>query len=418
MFKSFGAGPLPEGRMANYNKNNRFSILDQIGDFPDIRPAKRTRIEGQHEMYLLMKSTDANKVLTRLSVFGVQKGLEGITSQISEVSPQRNGELLILAKTKNAAAALLKAKTLGGLCNVECYEHPFLNSAKAIIYCPALMDMEENDIVAGLKSQGVIEVRKIKKFKDGTLITTPLLIITVNTPEIPKVIKVGYLQVEARIYIPSPLRCTVCQKYGHGKKRCGDIGGTPTCGNCAEKVTLEEPHNNCTKTKKCANCEADHPSSDKTCSKYKQEAEITKIKTVDRVSFRVARQKYADTIQKQQLTANKFQENAITTGTNQQPSLNVSSHKPCCIQSKISNSNNIQNESNTSSIQNTNSNIILNNSFTPRLNEKTQSNSNTNTQKNDSLPHKNTTKATRHKLQHTQTIKLVTQEIHQQQVPT
>ena len=170
------------------------------------------------EVYVIAKSTEEGRKLTNLSIFGVQKGLESITRQIKRVSPQRNGELLILTSTKAGANALIKAKTLGGLCSIECVEHPFLNHSRAKIYCPSIMTLDENEITEGLKEEGVVATRKIKKWKDGVLIDTPLVILTFKSPIIPEAIKVGYLNVKTELYIPNPLRCTMCQKIGHGKK--------------------------------------------------------------------------------------------------------------------------------------------------------------------------------------------------------
>ena len=154
-----------------------------------------------------MKSTEDGRKLTEMSIFGVQKGLECITKQIKRVSPQKNGELLVLTSSKSAAEALKRAKTLGGLCSIECVEHPFLNSSRAKIYCPAIINLEEQEITDGLKNEGVVATRKIKKWKDGVLVNTPIIILTFNSPVIPEEIKVGYLNVKTELYIPNPLRC-------------------------------------------------------------------------------------------------------------------------------------------------------------------------------------------------------------------
>ena len=278
----------------------KFDLLESYNDFPILQPNKRPRINAEkiktcQEVYIIAKSLEENKKLTDLSIFGVQKGLECITKNIIKVSPQRNGELLILTSTKAAAGSLIKAKTLGGLCAIECVEHPFLNSSRAKIYCPAIMNLEENEITAGLKDEGVIGTRKIKKWKEGVLVNTPLVILTFNTPVIPDDIKVGYLNIKTELYIPNPLRCTTCQRFGHGKKRCAELKELPKCGLCAEILTPpDDIHEQCKKTPKCVNCGENHGSFSRDCIIYKAEAEITKIKTVDRVSYRTARQRYAE----------------------------------------------------------------------------------------------------------------------------
>ena len=279
---------------------NRFDLLESLGEFPLLQPTKRPRLNVEktlacQEVYMIVKSTEEGKKLTNLSIFGVQKGLELITKHIKKVSPQRNGDLLILTSTKAAATSLKKAKTLGGLCSIDCVEHPFLNSSRAKIYCPSLMNLDEGEITEGLKDEGVVASRIIKKWKDGVLINTPLVILTFNTPVIPENIKVGYLSIRTELYIPNPLRCTMCQKFGHGKKRCAELNELPTCGLCATLLTPEDQsHQKCTKTPKCVNCGEGHGSFSRDCKIFKAELEITRIKTVNRVSYRMARQKYAE----------------------------------------------------------------------------------------------------------------------------
>lgn len=379
---------------------NRFSILDSIGQFPEMRTTKRQRQENSatpqyYEVYLLMKSLEPEKVLSRISIFGVQKGLEGITTQITRVSPQKSGELLILAKTKAAATKLINAKNLGGICKVECKEHPFLNLSKAKIYCPALIDLPEDEIKAGLEDQGVTEVRKIKKWKDGNLINTPLHILSYNCPEIPKYVKVGYLQIETTLYIPSPLRCTTCQKYGHGKKRCADVQGVATCGKCAEKITTENLHNNCNKAEKCANCSESHASYSRDCNVYKQEAEIIKIKTVDRISFQMARQKYLRTLNNLKTAAEKFHKptppaNTAKSTLDAEDSCPQSAQKHKKPVSSLNKPSSIENLPSISlnSNQNIDVNTIHEPNTTKHLTHIPQVNSNINTNKNNQPPQK------------------------------
>ena len=287
---------------------NRFDVLESINEFPALQPTKRPRLNVEklqtcQEVYIVAKSLDDGKKLTDLSIFGVQKRLEMITKYIKKVSPQRNGELLILTSTKAAAGALKKAKTLGGLCPIECVEHPFLNSSRAKIYCPAIMNLEETEITEGLKSEGVVGTRKIKKWKDGILTNTPLIILTFDSPVIPEEIKVGYLNLKTELYIPNPLRCTMCQRFGHGKKRCAEMKELPKCGLCAEILAPPDNiHQQCKNPPKCVNCGENHGSFSRECSIFKAEAEITKIKTVDRCSYRIARQKYAEMTRNQRTT--------------------------------------------------------------------------------------------------------------------
>lgn len=156
-----------------------------------------------------------------------------------------------------------------------------------------LLDEEDEEIRKHLAKDGVTYVRRIKKRNStGNLINTPILILTFNTTKLPEEIKVGFLRVKVRMYIPSPLRCTHCQMFGHSKKRCF---GNPKCGKCAQELhnkttctleenclqCLEEHHNsNCNTKPNCVNCTDNnkHFSFDRKCPRYIIENTISKKK--------------------------------------------------------------------------------------------------------------------------------------------
>ncbi|GFV55556.1 uncharacterized protein TNCV_2573961 [Trichonephila clavipes] len=59
-------------------------------------------------------------------------------------------------------------------------------------------------------------------------------------PKLPTTIKAGYLNCKIRLYIPNPLRCFKCQRFGHSQTSCC---GQLTCSRCAstdENITKEK----------------------------------------------------------------------------------------------------------------------------------------------------------------------------------
>ncbi|GFT64110.1 hypothetical protein TNCV_5139761 [Trichonephila clavipes] len=64
----------------------------------------------------------------------------------------------------------------------------------------------------------------------------------------------AYIRCPVRPYIPNPLRCFQCQRYGHSKNVCR---GQPTCPRCGESG---HDSVDCTKKEQCLNCkESDSP---------------------------------------------------------------------------------------------------------------------------------------------------------------
>ena len=168
--------------------------------------------------------------------------------------------------------------------------HRTKNTSRGVIFCVDLEDVSDEDIAEGLSDFGVVAARRIRSRKAGALIPTHNIILTFNQLELPREVSVGYVRVRVRPYIPNPMRCFRCLRFGHTRDYCRN---RPTCGNCASSDHSGE---DCTsETKKCVNCDASqnpHSAFDRSCPALQREKEIIAIKHTERVSFREAREKY------------------------------------------------------------------------------------------------------------------------------
>ena len=118
---------------------------------------------------------------------------------------------------------------------------------------------------------GVLNVRRIIIKRDGDTIKTGTYILTFSRPTPPRKLRVGYLSVEVDLFIPNPLHCFQCQKFGHGRDSCK---GKAICFRCGQ-----DGHDNCQNPAKCINCKGDHPATSKDCPVWKKEKEVQRVKT-------------------------------------------------------------------------------------------------------------------------------------------
>ncbi|GFX62142.1 uncharacterized protein TNCV_2228681 [Trichonephila clavipes] len=102
-------------------------------------------------------------------------------------------------------------------------------------------------------------------------------------PKLPTTVKAGYLNCNIRAYIPNPLRCFKCQRFGHSQIACR---GQLTCLRCA---SVGHSSADCSLAQKCVNCSQPHSSDSKQCPKWKAEKEIQAIKTNRNISYLEAR---------------------------------------------------------------------------------------------------------------------------------
>ena len=141
----------------------------------------------------------------------------------------------------------------------------------------------EDEILEGTRSQ-VIGVKRFKVKRNGELKDTNTFVFTFNTPVLPKTVKVAYFRVNVEVYIPNPLRCHNCQKYGHHEDRCSK---DPICSKCGQ--IAEHSEGRCTNELHCANCGEKHSADSKECQIWHKEKEILRIKFTRNISFVVAR---------------------------------------------------------------------------------------------------------------------------------
>ncbi|GFS87116.1 uncharacterized protein K02A2.6 [Trichonephila clavipes] len=103
------------------------------------------------------------------------------------------------------------------------------------------------------------------------------------SPKVPSNIKAGYLNCKVRPYIPNPLRCFKCQRFGNSQTSCR---GQLTYSRCA---SVGHASTDCSLEPKCINCLQPHPSNSKLCPKWKIEKQIQEIKTTQNISYPEAR---------------------------------------------------------------------------------------------------------------------------------
>ncbi|XP_067133882.1 uncharacterized protein [Centruroides vittatus] len=183
----------------------------------DVLPAKEVSSSNQ-PTYLIVHST-TEKPMSKCSPFLIQKLFESTIRNLKKIQKLRSGDLLIEAASSQQSAKLLKMTSLGDI-TVTITPHASLNSSRGVISEIDLMSEDESDIQIGLADQGVIAVRRISICRDGKLIPTKHLILTFGKPTLPSFVTAGYLRCPVRPYVPNPLRCFKCQRFGHSQTSC------------------------------------------------------------------------------------------------------------------------------------------------------------------------------------------------------
>ena len=244
----------------------------------DRRPTYDIRPENARMFVMEGVSTPS---LTGINPFIIRKAVDGFVGNVVFTKKMmNNGKLLIKVKDARQAKQVLKMTKL------HCYDvkvsaHSGLNTCKGVITCRDLKSMEENEIVEYMRDQDVVDAKFITRMRDNKRERTFSVILTFGLESVPEYVNVGYERVSCRVYVPLPLRCFKCQKFGHGTKNCKS--DKDICGKCS----LEHGTSNCGEdaVPKCANCSQNHSSYSWECPKYKLEKEIVAYKAKERVDY-------------------------------------------------------------------------------------------------------------------------------------
>ena len=232
--------------------------------------------------FLVIESKNAEKPVTSLSPFVIEKTLKGCVGTVKTVRKLRSGVLLVEVNREAQSIGLCKLTNILDL-DITVSLHRSMNSCRGVIRSYDLAQMTEEELLDELKAQNVTGVKQIYVTKDGQKKKTNTMILTFSQATIPTSLKAGYLNVAVQQYYPSPLRCFKCQRFGHSKFACKR---SAICARCGSEEHGENP---CGGPLNCINCKGTHTAYDKSCPVWIKETEIGKVKINANVSFPEAR---------------------------------------------------------------------------------------------------------------------------------
>jgi len=221
--------------------------------------------------FLVIQSTEQNFKMTSLSPFVISKTLQSIAGEPKSVKKLRSGDLLVeVVKASHSNNLLNTTSFFGHPC--KCFAHNSLNTSRGVIRCPDLAGVSETEIVDELKTQHVTGARRIKIKRNGQYIQTNTIILTFGIPFLPSFLNIGYLRTKVSIYIPNPLQCYNCFKFGHNEKNCKVAEICPKCNTNG----YEHNEADCSKPLSCVNSSEPHSARSRDCKAWKIEKEVAR----------------------------------------------------------------------------------------------------------------------------------------------
>ncbi|GBL88620.1 putative RNA-directed DNA polymerase from transposon X-element [Araneus ventricosus] len=230
--------------------------------------------------------------LKNMSPFLIQKHIYTFAGNVQSIKKMKSGDLLVESSSLKQSEQLLSIAKFGDI-PVTVSAHASLNYTRGVMSSDEFLMVSDAEFISELEAQKVIAASRITLKRDGQIIPTRHVILTFDTPVLPTKITAGYICCDIRPYIPNPVRCFKCQRFGHTKTACR--GSSALCPRCSEPGRQETI---CRKPEKCFNCKRNHASYSKTCPKWKLEKEILSVKVTKNISIQETRKIVHDRIPK------------------------------------------------------------------------------------------------------------------------
>ena len=236
-------------------------------------PKGMSRDNPNEDMTIFAKSIHTN--LTKINSIRIQNEVNKILGRQVKIS--KSGVSLRISCENEAEKKKIRKHTT--MCDYEVvYSDPYIkkqssgNLKKGIIFGVDTL-IDDVDIC---EAAGAQTAKRITKKTGGRVIVTTQVILSYEH-ELPSHVFLGWSRHRVDAYIPDPLRCYHCQRYGHKAIHCN---GKERCSICSESHPVQKcpqmNKNQDEKENKCANCKGKHPASYRGCPNYKEAKVITR----------------------------------------------------------------------------------------------------------------------------------------------
>lgn len=221
-----------------------------------------------------------NENFSKISPFVIEREISRLVGSVKNVRKINDG--LLIETLSDAQSDTLRNVTRFCEFDVTVEPHHSLNFSKGVVTSLDLANCTLDEIKNGFLDQGVVDVVRLTTFRNGARQDTASYLLTFNVRDLPPQVKAGYLSLPVRPYIPPPMRCFVCQRFGHTAQRCNK----PKICICGQPPHQGVP---CSSDVRCVNCGSDHKVTYRNCPVFKEELAIQRLRTINRIPYSEAK---------------------------------------------------------------------------------------------------------------------------------
>jgi hypothetical protein len=140
------------------------------------------------------------------------------------------------------------------------------------------------------KDTGAVWAHRIEKLVGNVKRATRAVVVAFKS-QLPPVVNVGLNEFKVHVYVPQPLRCIKCQRFGHKAAQCGEE--TPTCPRCSGAHVVGACKVTDATGRRCANCGENHSAAYRGCKRFQQVNKTLTVSARQNMSYADAAKKLA-----------------------------------------------------------------------------------------------------------------------------
>ena len=211
--------------------------------------------------------------------------------KIADVRPNLKKQLIAVENkiplSDHVLQILTTIKSLNNL-TVKCYV-PNSDLYSYFTISPIALDTNVTELQKEISQSNdldIVKLERLKKRENRTWIDSQTMKVAILGNTIPDTLIISYMRYKTNPYFPDPMQCYKCQRMGHTSKSC--TAKQPRCMLCGGSHSK----NNCDSASRyCVNCKStSHSANSKFCPVIKTARNIERIRILDKVDYKTARQ--------------------------------------------------------------------------------------------------------------------------------
>lgn len=234
----------------------------------------RRRVEKQ-EYKVILKFKEGE----RISPVALSAAIKKTIGEVTMAKTLRDGSLLLVCVNEEQRRKAMRVPKIGNITVAERKVVGDVQVSRGVITgIPVGEDLGKlKQSITGCEVQ---TLKRLMRTVEGQRVESLSLLVEFKGLVLPDRVFVGCMSYPVRLYVPPPLRCYKCQRYGHVAAVCR---GNQRCPKCGGDHRFEECKSS--GTNKCCNCGGDHAVTFGGCEVRKRAVQIQQVKSANNITY-------------------------------------------------------------------------------------------------------------------------------------